>query len=101
MPQIGTDPNAPKTKFNNIKTYQGLPYADGEIYYCNWPQIVSREGNKKMFLDTKWAHPYEQTWMSYIFQQTKDSKIKGSLLLLSPINHDRFFHYDGKQRKES
>ena len=101
LPQIGTDPNAPKTKFNNIKTYQGLPYADGEIYYCNWPQIVSREGNKKMFLDTKWAHPYEQTWMSYIFQQTKDSKIKGSLLLLSPINHDRFFHYDGKQRKES
>ena len=81
--------------------FRGLPYADGEIYYCNWPQIVSREGNNKMFLETKWAHPYEQTWMSHIFQQTKENKIKGALLLLSPINHDRFHHYDGKQRKES
>jgi hypothetical protein len=36
-----------------------------------------------------------------MFQQTKEDNIKGALLLLSPINHDRFFHYDGKQRKES
>lgn len=101
LPRIGTDPDAPKTQFEKILSHQNVPYALGEVFYCNWPQVVSKTGNKKMFLDTKWAHPYEQTWMSYIFQQTKDSKIKGSLLLLSPINHDRFFHYDGKQRKES
>ena len=101
LPRIGTDPNAPKTKFNNIKSIEGLPYVDGEIYYCNWPQFVSREGNKKMFLDTTWAHPYEQTWMSHIFQKTKDGEIRGSLLLLSPINHHRFHHYERDQRKES
>ena len=101
LPKIGTDPNAPKTKFNNIKCKNSLAYVDGEIYYCNWPQIVSRAGNTKMFLDTKWARPYEQTWMSHMFQLTKEDKLKGALLLLSPINHHRFHHYENTQRKES
>jgi hypothetical protein len=101
LPKIGTDPDAPKTLFKNIKSLDGLPYADGDIYYCNWPQFVSRAGNQKMFLDTTWAHPYEQTWMSHIFQQTKAGTIKGALLLLSPINHHRFFHYERTERKES
>jgi hypothetical protein len=101
LPKIGTDPNAPKTKFNNICVYRGLPYADGDIYYCNWPQFVSKKGNKKMFINTKWAHPYEQTWMSHVFQETKAGNIKGALLLLSPINHHRFAHYESSLRKES
>lgn len=101
LPVIGTDPDAPKTKFNNIKCLDSLPYTDGEIYYSNWPQFVSREGNKKMFLDVTWAHPYEQTWMSHMFQLTKENKLRGALLLLSPINHHRFHHYNREERKES
>lgn len=101
LPKLGLDPNAPKTVFKNIKSFQGVPYADGEIYYCNWPQIVSREGNQKMFLDVKWAHPYEQTWMSYIYQQTKENKIQSAILLMSPIEHDRFVHYDRELRREN
>jgi hypothetical protein len=54
-----------------------------------------------MFLTEKWVHPFEQTWMSYIYQQTKLGNIKGSLLLASPITHNRFDHYDGNARKES
>ena len=101
LPEHGTDPNSPKTLFANIKCLEGLPYADGEIYYCNWPQIVSKEGSKKMFLDTTWAHPYEQTWMSHIYQLTREEKINPGLLLLSPTEHDRFEHYAAGQRKES
>lgn len=101
LPKLGTDPNAPRTLFKNIKTIDGLSYIDGEIYYSNWPQIVSKSGNKKMFLDTTWAHPYEQTWMSYMYQLTKDNKLRGSVLLLSPIEHDRFEHYQNTLRKES
>lgn len=100
LPKHGLDKNPPLCNFNNIKSYNGLPYADGEIYYCNWPQIVSKNGNKKMFLETKWAHPYEQTWMSYIYQKTIEGHIKPALLLLSPITHDRFDHYDGSMRRE-
>ena len=101
LPEIGTDPKSPKTEFKNIKTLEGLAYATGDVYYCNWPQIVSREGNKKMFLTTTWAHPFEQTWMSYIFQLTKEGTVNSAVLLLSPIEHNRFAHYKSELRKES
>jgi hypothetical protein len=101
LPQIGTDPNAPKAIYQNVKSYDGVPYVTGEVYYCNWPQIVSKEGSKKMFLETTWAHPFEQTWMSYIFQETKKGRIKPGLLLMTPTEHNRFDHYSRELRKES
>tara|TARA_B110000483_G_C18122545_1_gene514230 strand:- start:413 stop:1420 length:1008 start_codon:yes stop_codon:yes gene_type:complete len=101
LPERGLDPNSPRTNFNNIKTYDGLSYVDGEIYYCNWPQLVTKKGNKKMFLTEKWNNPYEQTWMSYIYQETVKNNIKPGLLLLTPTEHDRFDHYDKNLRKES
>ena len=78
-----------------------MPYAEGEIYYCNWPHIISREGNQKMFLDIKWNHPYEQTWMSHIYSLTKENKVNPAILLASPITHNRTEHYDKSERKEN
>jgi FkbM family methyltransferase len=101
LPAQGLDTNAPRTNFKNIRTYQGLSYTNGEIYYCNWPQVVSKNGNKKMFLDTTWTHPYEQTWMSHMYQLTKKGELNPSLLLLTPTEHNRFEHYDRNLRKES
>jgi hypothetical protein len=101
LPIQGQDPDAPKTTFNNIRTYRGIPFVDGEIYYSNWPQVVTRGGNKKMFLTDKWAHPYEQTWMSYMFQETKKGSLKPGLLLITPTEHNRFDHYARELRKES
>lgn len=101
LPIQGLDPNAPRTKFTSIKSLEGVPYALGEVYYCNWPQIVSKEGNKKMFLTTKWSRPFEQTWMSYIFQETIKGSIKPAILLITPTEHDRFDHYESSLRKES
>ena len=101
LPVQGLDPNAPKTQFNNITTHKGVPYVIGEIYFCNWPQIVSRPGNKKMFLETTWAHPFEQTWMSHMYQLVKKNELYPGLLLATPTEHNRFDHYDGQLRKES
>lgn len=101
LPEHGLNPNSPKTKFTSITSHNGIPVATGEIFYCNWPQIVSKKGNKTMFLDTKWAHPYEQTWMSHMFQETVKGNLNPGLLLLTPTEHNRFEHYDGKLRKES
>jgi hypothetical protein len=101
LPEMGLDPNAPKTVFTNILSHKGVPYAKGEVYYCNWPQIVSRPGNKKMFLDTTWAHPFEQTWMSHMYQLTKNEELNPGLLLMTPTEHDRFEHYERGLRKES
>lgn len=91
----------PPTKFHNIKTLNGIPYADGEIYYSNWPHIISKAGNQKCFLDTTWQHPYEQTWMSHLYTLTKENKIKPAILLASPITHNRVHHYEKNTRKES
>ena len=92
---------APFQKFKNIKSHRHLPYATGEIYYCNWPQVVSKNGNKKMFLDTKWNYPYEQTWMSHIYQMTLENKINPGLLLATPTEHNRFVHYKSEERREN
>ena len=101
LPVHGLDPNAPRTKFNNIKSLDGLPYADGEIYYCNWTHFITKAGNKKMFIDTKFAHPYENTWMSFMYQETIKNVIKPGILLLTPVEHHRFDHYAGDLRREN
>ena len=101
LPNNGLSSNAPLTEFKNIKSYRGLPYVTGEIYYCNWTHFITKEGNRKMFQDTKWGSPYEQTWMSHIYQETIKEKIKPGLLLLTPVEHNRFHHYDGSLRREN
>ena len=101
LPVQGLDPNAPRTKFNQMFSYKGIPFSIGEVYYCNWPQVVSKYGNEKMFLTTKWERPFEQTWMSYIFQETKAGNIKPGLMMITPTEHDRFEFYDAGLRKES
>jgi Bacterial protein of unknown function (HtrL_YibB) len=92
---------APFLKFKNIKSYRKVPYATGEIYYCNWPQVVSKEGNKKMFLDIKWAHPFEQTWMSHMYQETLKDNLYPGILLATPTEHNRFDFYPGSDRREN
>ena len=90
----------PFVSYNNIKSYKSLPYATGEIYYCNWPQVVSKKGNKEMFIKKPFEHPFEQTWMSDIYQKYKKKKIKSAILLASPTEHYRFEHYKKEERKE-
>jgi hypothetical protein len=101
LPQQGLDPNAPKALYDSVRTFQGIPYVTGDVYYCNWPQIVTRTGNQKMFLDTTWGHPFEQTWMSHMYQLVKEGNLYPGLLLMTPTEHDRFEHYERGLRKES
>jgi hypothetical protein len=101
LPVQGLDPNAPKTKFNEIHIHKGLPYITGEPHLSNWPIILTKEGNYKCYLETKWAHPFEQTLMSYAYQETVKGNIKPGLLLLTPTEHNRFDFYSSELRKES
>jgi len=101
LPVNGLDLNAPLTEFKNIKSHKGLPYVTGNIYYSNWTHFITKEGNRKMFQDTRFQHPFENTWMSHIYQETIKEKIKPGLLLLTPVEHDRFHHYDGSLRREN
>lgn len=101
LPVQGLDLNCPRTNFNKIDVVDELAYIDGEIYYANWPMIVGKEGNRKMFLDTKWGHPYEQTWMSHMFQETRKGNLRPAVLLASPIEHNRIVYYKPEERREN
>ncbi len=101
LPVMGLDPNCPKTEWGTMNTIDGVAYITGDVYYGNWPMIVSKEGNRKMFLEETWAHPHEQTWMSHMFQQTKEGRLSPAILLASPIWHDRIVYYNADERVES
>lgn len=101
LPEHGLDPDPPKVVPTNRKRYKDLYYLEGPYHYCNWPIWISREGNYKIFLETTWERPYEQTWMSHVFQRQMKDEIKSAVLELSPITHDRFEHYNGEERIES
>ena len=101
LPETGRDPNAPRTNFKNIDTVDEVAYITGEVTYTNWPMIVSKKGNKKMFIDTKWEYPYEQTWMSHMYQMNRKGDLNPAVLLASPIWHDRIKHYRAEERREN
>lgn len=101
LPITGRDPNAPRTEFDKINNVDEVAYISGDVTYTNWPMIMSKKGNQKVFIDTKWAHPYEQTWMSYVFQEQKKGNIKAGVLLASPIWHDRIKYYKPEERREN
>lgn len=101
LPQEGLAEAIPATRFERIGSVGGLAYACGEVYYANWPQIVGREGNRRMFLEVRWAHPFEQTWMSHLFQLSRSGQLRGAVLLASPVRHCRVHHYERTERRES
>ena len=100
LPVQGQDPNSPCLEYKHIKSHEGVPYATGEIYLSNWPIILSKEGNYKCYIETKFHYPYEQTLMSYCFKETVKGRINSGLLLMTPTEHNRFDFYASNLRKE-
>ena len=92
---------APRVKFDAVRHLDDLSFAEGQIFYANWPAWFSKEGSRKVFLTERWQHPHEQTWMSYAFQEMMAGKIRAAVLLASPITHNRVCHYSKEARKES
>ena len=82
------------------KRYKDLGYLLGDYHFCNWPLFFSREGNRKLFLETVYRYAYEQTQMSLNFSLQKEGKMKCGVLELSPIHHERFDHYSAEERRE-
>jgi len=100
LPQIGLDSNSPNLEFKHIKSYQGLAYGIGEVYISNWPIVLSKTGNFKCYIETKFQSPFEQTIMSYCFQEAIKGRITSAVLLATPTEHDRFEFYEAGLRKE-
>jgi hypothetical protein len=89
-----------RMKFETSGAHKGLAYLIGEVYYSNWPSVMTKAGNYKIFLETPYAHPYEQTIMSHCFQLSKKGRIRSAVLMASLVNHNRVYHYSKEIRKE-
>ena len=61
---------------------------------------MSKTGNYKCYLETKFQNPFEQTIMSYCFQESIKGRITSGVLLATPTEHDRFEFYEASLRKE-
>ena len=90
----------PRLRWNVSGCRNGLSYLIGEVYYSNWPSVMTRAGNYKVFLETVYASPFEQTLMSNSFQLGKQGRMRSGILMASLINHDRVYHYAKEIRKE-
>ena len=83
-----------------IKSYRGLAYALGDVYYSNWPMLMTRRGNRTLFLEGEDVPLYEQLLMVRALKLTRAGQLRGGVLLASPINHNRFHHYAAGERRE-
>lgn len=89
-----------RMKYSHSGSFDNLAYLVGEIYYSNWPSVMTREGNYKIFLETVYAYPYEQTIMSHAYQLTKSERLRSAVLMATLVDHNRVFHYSKDIRKE-
>lgn len=90
-----------KTKIDYTGSLRGVPYAVGEYHYCNWPVLFNKAGTRTVFMEIKYAHLYEQTWMSQTMMHMRDGKLRAGCLLATPINHWRKYHYAKGTRREN
>lgn len=89
-----------RMRWKNSGCVDGLSYLVGDVYYSNWPSVMTKAGNYKIFLETVYAAPFEQTMMSHAFQLTKKGRIRSGVLMASLVNHNRVHHYAKEIRKE-
>ena len=89
------------TIIHKTSSHRGVPYAVGEFHYCNWPILFNKRGTQQLFMEDKYAHLYEQTWMSLCMNYIREGKMKPGSLLASVIYHERVHHYDGDHRREN
>jgi len=88
-----------RTRIDYTGVEEGLSYAIGDFHYSNWPVVMTRRGNRQIFL----ADPdplHEQRYMARAFTMMRAGALRGGALLASPIWHDRCFHYTAEERRE-
>jgi len=89
-----------KMTWKNSGCIDGLSYLIGDVYYSNWPSVMTKAGNYKIFLETVYASPFEQTIMSQAYQIMKKGRLRSAVLMASLVNHNRVHHYAKDIRKE-
>jgi len=90
----------PRTVFHAVHSLSHVPYALGEVYYSNWPQVVTRRGTRRLFFDERREPCFEQYWTARSFELLRLGHVKAAVLLASPVNHHRTQDYARVERVE-
>lgn len=93
-------PNGPASHVEAIRSWRGLSYALGDVYYSNWPMVITRRGNRTLFLEGDDVPLFEQMLMVRALKLARTGALRAGVLLASPINHNRFHHYPAEARRE-
>lgn len=94
------DSQLPHVKLQGVRIVDGLPAACGEVHYSNWPHLINRLGNQRLFLEPDWSMPYEQDWMVRAYELQMRGELNSAVLLASPIEHRRDHYYEASERVE-
>jgi hypothetical protein len=90
----------PRAAFGAIQSLDHAPYAVGEAYYSNWPQIITRRGTERLFFDERKEPCFEQYWTARSFELLRQGRVKAAVLLASPVEHLRIQDYAQVERVE-
>lgn len=74
--------------------YKQLAYSVGEYFYCNWPIVFTKRGNRKFFIEACTdPRMSESSLMAKMQTLLRAKTIKSGILLASPITHRRVKYY--------
>jgi hypothetical protein len=93
-------PDGPTARFDAIKSHQGLTYALGDVFYSNWPMLITRRGSRAIFLDDPDVPRYEQLLMAHAHRLNRAGALRSGVLMASPIRHHRLQPYPLEERRE-
>lgn len=88
-----------RTRIDHTGTEDGVSYVVGELHYSNWPTLMTRRGNERLFV-AKGEPLHEQHTMADAFMLLRAGQLRAGALLASPILHDRTYHYPADERRE-
>lgn len=90
-----------RTRFDHSGAVHGVSYLVGEPHYSNWPSVMTRRGNERLFLGPEESPRFEQGLMARAFGLLRSAELRAGVLLASPVEHDRTLHYEAADRRES
>jgi hypothetical protein len=90
----------PPAELSAPKMLGNTGYVTGEVFYGNWPHLITRRGTQKLFLEQRSEKVYEQGWCARSFELLRGGTLKAAVLLASPVNHHRIQDYDPASRRE-
>lgn len=94
-------PTGPETRVTAVKSHDGLGYMLAEVHYANWPMLITRRGSRTLFDREAELPRHEQGFMVRALELGRAGALRSGVLLASPIDHHRAFHYAVGTRKES